>query len=143
MQKIILPFFLIFLISGCNSLKDTGSSSFSDSDSPYVKEEPVVKKKSKKIVVKQEKVRVIESEEDKAFKYYIIIGSFKILDNARNYKNTLVSEGFTPLILENENGLYRVSVSAYNRENSARNKVNKIKNNYEKYNDTWLLINTL
>jgi len=141
MQKIVLTLLFIASLIGCRSISNTGSSSFSDSDSPYVKEEPVVKKESK-IVVKKEKVKVLESE-DKAFKYYVIIGSFKVLDNARNYKNALTGEGFTPVILENENGLYRVSVAAYNDENASREKVNSIRVNYQKYNDTWLLIRTL
>ncbi len=142
MRKIILPVAIFIGLIGCRSLSDTGSSSFSDSNSPYVKEEPKVKpvvKETKDIVVKEEKVRVIE-EEDKSFKYYVIIGSFKVLSNAKNYKSTLIEEGFTPVILENENGLYRVSVAAYNDEMDARSKVGNIRDQYEKYNDTWLLI---
>ncbi len=142
MIKIVLFSAIAINIISCRSLKDSGSSSFSDSDSPYVKEEPVVKpvvKKDKPIVIKEEKVKIIESNDDN-FKYYVIIGSFKVLENARNYKSTLSSEGFTPVILENENGLFRVSVAAYNEETDARSKVGFIRNKYEKYNDTWLLI---
>ncbi len=139
MQKLVLTFFILASLLSCRALKDSGSSSFSDSDSPYVKEEPVVKKQQK-IVVKKEKVKVIEDKETEIFKYYVIIGSFQVLDNARNYKNTLTNEGFTPIILENENGLYRISVAAYNEEMDARSNVDKIRTNFEKYNDTWLLI---
>ncbi|SMO43264.1 Sporulation related domain-containing protein [Saccharicrinis carchari] len=143
MNKLFLLAILTLSLISCRSLKDSGSSSFSDSDSPYVKEESkpiVIKKEPKPIVIKEEKVKVIESPDDISYKYYVIIGSFKILDNARNYKNTLISEGFSPVILENENGLYRVSVSAYNDEMDARSKVGNIRSNYPKYNDTWLLI---
>jgi cell division protein FtsN len=143
MRKILLSITVVIGLFGCKALRDTGSSSFSESDSPYVKEEPKVKpivKEEKKIVVKEEKVKVIEEKEDISFKYYVIIGSFKILDNARNYKESLKTEGFTPVILENENGLYRISVSAYNDELAARNKVGNIRDQYEKYYDTWLLI---
>ncbi len=132
--------------SSCRSLQDTGSSSFSDSDSPYVKEEPKVKPTVKEktvqkpIVIKEEKVKVIEEAKDEAFKYYVIIGSFKVLDNARNYKTELYQKSFTPVILENTEGLYRVSVSAYNDEAMARDKIANIREQYEQYNDTWLLI---
>jgi len=142
MRKVFLSTALIMAFISCKSLRDSGSSSFSDSNSPYVKEEPKVKtvvKEPKAIVVKEEKVKVIE-DEDKSFKYYVIIGSFKVLSNAKNYKTSLIDEGFTAVILENENGLYRVSVSAYNNEMDARNKVNSVRNQYEKYSDTWLLI---
>lgn len=137
---------LVSLIS-CRSLKDSGSSSFSDSESPYVKEEPTVKpkvkpiiKNKKPIVVKEERIKIIEDKDNINDKYYVIIGSFKMLNNARNYKQTLTKEGFTPVILENENGLYRVSIAAYVEETTARNKVENIRSDYEKYNDTWLLI---
>ncbi|MCU4175107.1 SPOR domain-containing protein [Carboxylicivirga sp. N1Y90] len=132
----------VFIFSSCASLKK-GSSSFDDSDSPYLSEQtkPTVKKEvPKKIVVKEEKVTVVENTNAEVFKYYVIIGSFKVLDNAKNYKKELSSEGFTPVILENEKGLYRVSVSAYNEEQASRTKIGNIRSKYEKYNDVWLLI---
>ncbi len=145
MRKLIFLFTIIASLVGCRSLHNNETSSFSDSDSPYVKEEPVVKKEKKpiekkKIVVKEEKVKVIEDVENEVFKYYVIIGSFKVLENARNYKQTLLNEGFTPVILENENGLYRVSIAAYHDETEARTKVDTIRDQYQKYSDTWLLI---
>lgn len=135
-----------FIFSSCASLSNQGSSSFDDSDSPYVEEEsqPVVKKKiqpkAKPVVVKEEKVKVVDEPETEVFKYYVIIGSFRVLNNAQNYKKDLRAEGFMPVILENENGLYRVSVSAYNDEMPARDKIDSIRNKFEKYGDVWLLI---
>ncbi|MCT4589589.1 MAG: SPOR domain-containing protein [Carboxylicivirga sp.] len=136
---------LTFVIVSCASLNG-GTSSFEDSDSPYVEEEttPVVKEDKQpeqtKIVVKEEKVKVIDEKESEVFKYYVIIGSFRVLDNAKNYKKQLFDEGFLPVLLENENGLYRVSVSAYNEEMPARQRINSIRNKYSKYDDVWLLI---
>jgi len=132
------------LIVSCASLNG-GSSSFDDSDSPYVAEEttPKVKEEPKPkqdIVVKEEKVKVLDTTNDEMFKYYVIIGSFRVLENARNYKQQLINEGFVPVLLENENGLYRVSVSAYNDEMPARDKIGSIRTRFEKYSDVWLLI---
>ncbi|TAJ05780.1 SPOR domain-containing protein [Marinilabiliaceae bacterium JC017] len=149
---IIMLFAMAVMSTACSSLSKTGSSSFDDSDSPYVEEEettiatkpkPKPKPKAKsKIVVKEEKVKVIESSEpeNETAKYYTIIGSFRVLDNARNYKKELFDEGFMPVILENENGLYRISVAAYNDEMPARDKITDIRLKYEKYSDVWLLI---
>lgn len=147
MSKLIIGAVALVLISfsSCKSLDNSGSSSFDDSDSPYVKEEPKVKEEVKeevveqKIVVKEESVKVIEETNTETFKYYVIIGSFKILDNARNYKNDLSKQGFTPVILENMEGLYRVSIAAYNEEIPSRDKIANIRAQYEQYNDTWLL----
>ncbi len=90
--------------------------------------------------MKEEKVKVIDEPEDEVFKYYVIIGSFRVLENAQNYKKQLINEGFLPVLLENENGLYRVSVSAYNDEMPARERISSIRGKYDKYDDVWLLI---
>jgi len=129
-----------FMFSACSSLKKPSSSSFEDSDSPYVKEDVKPKvESSKKIVVKEEKVKMLDIENGQ-FKYYVIIGSFRVLENAKNYKQQLIKEGFTPVLMENEDGLYRVSVAAYNVEGSARQKIAEIRSKYQKYGDVWLLI---
>ncbi len=129
------------LVSSCSSLKKPSSSSFEDSASPYVKEDvkPKVKATSEKIVVKEEKVKLLDIENEE-FKYYVIIGSFKILENAKNYKQTLIKEGFTPVLMENEAGLYRVSVAAYHDETASRNRIAEIRSKFKKYSDVWLLI---
>jgi len=130
-----------FILSSCSSLKKPGSSSFDESESPYVKEDvkPKVKAQPAKIVVKEEKVKLLDANNE-SYKYYVIIGSFKILNNAKNYKKELIKEGFTPVLMENESGLYRVSVSAYNEETASRNRIAEIRSQYKKYSDVWLLI---
>ena len=139
----VISYSILFSLffSSCASLKRPGSSSFDDSSSPYVKEEvkPKPKPKTRKIVVKEEKVKLLDVENEH-FKYYVIIGSFRVLQNARNYKQQLIKEGFAPVLMENENGLYRVSVAAYNIEASARDKIANIRTKYPKYSDVWLLI---
>ena len=152
MKQTIFFLFLVAsmsVISGCSSLKK-GSSSFNDkpatksTSSVKVKETPVEKPAAKEVVVKQEKVKVIETQaNEKAGKYYVIIGSFKVLDNARNFRQQLVAEKFAPSILENENGLYRVSVASYDDESMARSRIADIRAQYEKYSDVWLLIRML
>jgi len=144
----IIKFITLALVSSvmvsCASLNG-GSSSFDDSESPYVAEETTPKVKEEpqpkqKIVVKEEKVTVVDQANAEVFKYYVIIGSFRVLENAKNYKQQLLSEGFMPVLLENENGLFRVSIAAYNDEMPARNKIDNIRIKHQKYNDVWLLI---
>ncbi len=146
MKHLLLFITTCLLFSSCASLQK-GSSSFDDSDSPYVADDtsatPKVKPKEKKtddIVVKEEKVKVIDEDNMELFNYYVIIGSFRVLDNAKNYKQELFAEGFNPVLLENENGLYRVSVAAFNKETPARNKATSIRDQYSNHDDTWLLI---
>lgn len=142
MKVLSFIFYMILLVmisTSCATFRKPSSSSFEDSESPYVKEEAKPKVKSSEIVVKEEKVKMLDVENEQ-FKYYVIIGSFRVLENAKNYKQQLIKEGFSPVLMENENGLYRVSVAAYNDESEARSKIAAIRTNYKKYSDVWLLI---
>jgi cell division protein FtsN len=133
----------IFLLSSCASMR-RGSSSVNTTqpatkDAPARVEvkEPAVTQPA--ITVREERVRNIEHT-GPDYRYYVIIGSFRVLDNARNFRADLIREQFSPVILENENNLYRVSVAAYNDEQAARDRIAQIRRQYEKYNDVWLLI---
>ncbi|MBN2166192.1 MAG: SPOR domain-containing protein [Marinilabiliaceae bacterium] len=139
--------FSIIIIS-CASLKNKGTSRFDDSNSPYVQEKtatpkpkPQETKTAQNVVVREEKVKAIASETDQTnYNFYVIIGSFRIIDNAYNYKNQLIEEGFKPVILENENGLYRISVKSTNIESEARNNIASIRSKFAQHEDVWLLI---
>jgi cell division protein FtsN len=138
----------VFIFSSCASLRK-GSSRFDSSDSIYVQEDQpkVTVKEAPKpdpapepaIVVRQEKVTPVEHT-GPGYGYYIIIGSFQVLDNARRFRTDLIQEGFTPMMLESEHGFFRVSVAAYNDELEARARLGEIRRQYEKYSDVWLLI---
>ena len=73
-------------------------------------------------------------------RFYIILGSFKIYDNAQRFKKQLAAEDFFPGILVNENGLYRVCVNSYDDESAARSRIGELRQQYPKYADLWLLI---
>lgn len=104
-----------------------------------VKPEPTaVTQPQPKIVVREERVETIESE-DPDFNYYVIIGSFQSLENARNFKTQLIAQGFVPVILRSEIGFYRVSVAAFNDEMATRERISRIRQQYEQYSDVWLL----
>ena len=72
--------------------------------------------------------------------YFVILGSFSQLDNAKNARTTLINEGFTPIILHSETGNYRVCVNSYKSESEARSRVSQIRQAFPKYSDLWLLI---
>jgi len=152
-RRLVLLFLAIGMLSACGSLRK-GSTRMGES--PYdegVKDDgievrddyqPSEEKKEEEpaIVVREERVKSVDVEEraENIYRYYVIIGSFRYIDNARNYKSELIDEGFVPVILENENGLFRVSVAAYNDEQPARNNISSIRRNFPKYSDVWLLI---
>jgi cell division protein FtsN len=127
---IFLAIFPLILLSCNTTRKSTGNSS------PYLTEE----EPEKEITVLEEKVKAIDQPDETVYRYYVIIGSFKVIENARQYRSDLSKEGFNPVILENENGLFRVSVGAYNEEKEARNRIAGIRGNYKDYSDVWLLV---
>ena len=161
----IFPIFTLLaaiILSSCASLTRKGSSSFSDSNSPYAKEKSTTPKPKvqtnnttatntptpkpaaepvKAVVMREEKVKVIENNtSDKSeYNYYCIIGSFRIIENARNFCSQLIEEGFQPVILENESGLYRISVGGNNQEDMVRSRIADIRSRYAQYADVWLL----
>jgi hypothetical protein len=73
-------------------------------------------------------------------KFFVILGSFSVLENAKRLKETLKSEGFNPVILMNESGMYRVCGNSYGEETAARTRIAEVREKYSKYSDIWLLI---
>lgn len=75
-----------------------------------------------------------------ANKYFVILGSFSVLENAKRLKETLAAENFHPVILMNESGMYRVCGNSYADESAARARIADVREKYPKYSDIWLLI---
>ena len=119
----------VLLICSCKTAQKTTQSS-----SPYLTEE----NSKTDITVRTESVRPIDQSE--IYGFYVIIGSFRSIENARQYNVDLVRKGFTPVILESENGLFRISVGGYNDENAARTRIANIRAAYQEHMDVWLLI---
>lgn len=117
---------------------------------PETKPEPVVQqaepapiKDEKPIAVRKEQVSFTDQNDqtaNAANTYFVILGSFGQLDNAKNARTQMMGEGFTPIILHSETGYYRVCVNSYESENEARSRVSQIRQTFPKYADVWLLI---
>lgn len=94
------------------------------------------------VTSKEERVTAAngEAQDLGSKRFYIIVGTFGVYENAQKLKKQLMAEDFFPGILMNENGMYRVSVNSYDDETVARNSVDEIRQKFPKYNDLWLLI---
>jgi len=99
----------------------------------------LVEEKYPDIDVRTESVKPVDQMEATIYRYYVVIGSFKNISNARQQTVALVKEGLSPTILENENGLFRISAGGYNEENEARRRINEIRAKYANHKDVWLL----
>jgi cell division protein FtsN len=112
------------------------------------KEEPKVEQETKvaekeSVAMRKEQVtftRQEDKDQNETNTYFVILGSFSNLNNAKNYRETLLNQGFTPIILHSETGYYRVCVNSYKVESDARLRVADIRQAYPQYSDVWLLI---
>lgn len=95
---------------------------------------------SQPISVRKEQVTFTQQEDKSDNSYFVIIGSFSQLENAKNYRESLLNEGFTPIILHSETGYYRVCVNSFKNEQEARTRVTELRQAFPKYSDSWLLI---
>ena len=78
--------------------------------------------------------------EQQVNRFFVILGSFRVSDNANNFRSRLEKEGFTPVILVSETGFHRISIDSYSQEAEARQRVLQIRRTNPQYHDAWLLI---
>lgn len=88
----------------------------------------------------EEKLVPIEEKAPDPHNYFVIIGSFKDPQNAKEHQAIVLKDGFRSEILKNEAGLYRVSVMATDDITAARTEVRRIWAKFPAYSDTWMLI---
>ena len=106
------------------------------------KEEPKIAEKEP-VATRKEQISFtsqVDKDQNEVNTFFVIIGSFSQLDNAKNYRETLLNQGFTPIILHSETGYYRVCVNSYQAESDARTRIAQIRQSYPQYSDVWLLI---
>ena len=143
-MKLYLPFVLVmlfFLFACSGSRKTTVNPDNSNVVDVSSKTELISEKTIEEPIVEvEEKLVTLNSVSPEPYNYFVIIGSFRNPNNARNYQKQIEKDGFLSDLLKNEAGLYRVSVMASNDIQAARKEINRIRNKYPKYSDTWLLI---
>lgn len=153
MKRIIYLFILIIAVAACKTSKKQPQSIYTTDPTakPKVfavpetvqKEKPEPVAEEKPIAVKTEQVTFTQPEDrsgNEANSYFVILGSFSQLENAKKFRETLLNEGFTPIILHSETGYYRVCVNSYKNETEARTRVRELRQAFPKYSDVWLLI---
>ena len=111
-----------------------GSENVVGEDSKVVDEKPIAVRKEQVTFTQQE-----DKIQNETNTFFVIIGSFSQLENARNYRETLLNEGFTPIVLHSETGYYRVCVNSFKNEQEARSRILQVRQAFPKYSDIWLL----
>lgn len=88
--------------------------------------------------VRQEEVTLTQGNE--MMRYCVIVGSFIQEQNAVRLRNKLMNMGFLgSSIMQNKQGMFRVSVLCNDHLGIARAKLADIRNLYPQFSDAWLL----
>ncbi|MEN8117805.1 MAG: SPOR domain-containing protein [Bacteroidota bacterium] len=149
MKRIVLIIAaLAFVFTACKTTKQQAQSEYTSEPTAETKVFTVPGTETKvadekPVAVRKEQVSFTNQEDksqNEANTYFVILGSFSQLDNAKNYRQTMLDEGFTPIILHSETGYYRVCVNSYKNETEARSRVAQVRQAFPKYSDVWLLI---
>lgn len=91
--------------------------------------------------IRPEKVVPAQGENAEGLRTYsVVIGSFQNATNARSLKERMASEGFNPIIAQNEQGMYRVIVTSFDDKMEAARSRDAIKSMYTpSFQDAWIL----
>ena len=92
------------------------------------------------VPVRTERFTFERPEEQTAHEYFVIVGSYSMIENANRARTILSNQGFTPIILKSETGLNRLCVNSYTNETEARVRVHQVRTSFPEYHDAWLLI---
>jgi len=134
---------VIILTASCNSTKTSlfgKSGKVNDKELEGTSIKPTILMPAGPIREVEEKLVANEDREPSPQKYFVIIGSFKDPENAKEHQVLVRKNGFTSEILKNDAGLYRVSVMATDDITAARSEVKRIWTKFPEYSDTWMLI---
>ena len=88
-------------------------------------------------VFQEEKITVMDGRNLK--QYSVVVGSFMNRTNAESLKNRMQAQGYSPVLVQNEKGLYRVIVATYDTRAEAVGQRDAIKRQYPDFYDAWLL----
>lgn len=145
MREIIYLSLMVLLLAACKSNKKiVGQPVYTAVIETVAVEEEVpdtVTPPVKPVVMKQEVVKLTHGTE--LMSYCIIVGSFINESFAVKLRNNLLSEGFGQTsILQNRQGMYRVSAACSDNEPQARTQLYRIRLMYNQFSDAWLLKTT-
>jgi cell division septation protein DedD len=71
--------------------------------------------------------------------YSVVIGSFLSKTNAESLKDRMQKAGYSPVLAQNEKGMYRVLVATFDSKSDAYSQRDAIKGRYPEFGDAWLL----
>jgi cell division protein FtsN len=150
-RAIVLIFIIGIAFSACKSTKKASKSPYepASTTTPSTSTKiftvpqnnaPENTSTEKPYSTRKEAITFVQPEQQNQNGFFVIVGSYSSLENANKFRQTLIGEGFNPVIVQSETGFYRVTVDSYTNETAARSRLMQIRQNYSQYGDSWLLI---
>src|SRR5690554_5019759 len=95
------------------------------------------------VSVRKERVEPVYANDAAGLKRFnVVIASLSVKLNAESLKNRMENEGYSVILAENEQGMYRVIVASYDSKEQAAAKREEIYNKYSAKGDTDFLRRT-
>lgn len=143
----VIVMMMLLAFFSCRTNKTAQTSGYTPPTESTQTENPVTMttdqsgQNNDQIVIRTEQVDLLQGEDlsKGQYAYYVIIGSFSSLENARSLKSQLLEKGMIPVLLQSETGMFRVSVNQTNLEKEARSVISDIRTRYPEHQDIWLL----
>ena len=141
---------LVIAFGGCKSRQSAYKQVFETAQArPTVSQTPPASTVNSNRVIEQpqnttaydyfqeERVTAIDGRNLK--QYSVVIGSFINKTNAESLKSRMQARGYSPVVAQNEKGMYRVIVATFDTRAEATAQRNSIKKQYTEFYDAWLL----
>ena len=90
------------------------------------------------VKVRQESFTAVDKKDEAMAQkhYHVVVGSFGKQDNATRLRSLLASQGYTPIVVVNEAGMYRVIIISCETYDEAHKVANVVRATYP---DAWIL----
>ncbi|HPD60046.1 MAG TPA: SPOR domain-containing protein, partial [Paludibacteraceae bacterium] len=128
-------------IPGANAKAGTSTSENQQkTTSPVIVTQPTTSTENVPEITRSESFSLAEGETNQSamnYKYHVVVGSFRNQSNAKGLQRTLSNEGYNPVIVINEQGMFRVIMNSFNTYNEAHVFISKIQSRFP---DAWVLI---
>lgn len=126
---------VVMLVSGCDFFRAmVGKPTSEDMERMRIQKEEQARKereqdslaKVQQMLLEQQRAQALENSLSNTGRYNIVLGSFKVADNAQKMNEEIVRRGYTPRIITFNNGFEVVSVAHYDNYFKALKEMEKI-----------------
>jgi len=143
-----LVFTLLLSVSACKSKQSAYQAAYEAAKAREMQEAndqleevtPVTKPTQPAATGNFQKERLTSVDGNGILPYSVVIGSFINKTNAESLKERMQKQGYSPVLAQNEKGMYRVIVATFNSRSSAIQERENLKDRYApEFSDAWLL----